>query len=107
MTAGQAHELTSTIAELIARSSKGGKIHDCGFGVTFNTKDGTFNCASVHEGDDTILLMADAIIDTFYGYDDPDEREAWAAANPDEAAHQYVNSFFWELDVELILRGNQ
>lgn len=107
MTAGQAHELTSTIAELIARSSKGGKIHDCGFGVTFNPKDGTFNCASVYEGDDTILLTADSIIDTFYGYDDPDEREAWAAANPDEAAHQYINSFFWELDVELSLRGNQ
>ena len=87
--------LTSAIADLINRSSVGDRIYDCGAAVTVNTEDGSIDCSSIYEGSGRILLTADAIIAYVGGTDDA---EAWAAANPEEAAAQYVTTFYGDLD---------
>lgn len=88
-------DLTSAIADLIRRSSKDGRIYDCGVAVTVNTEDGSFDCSSVCEPAGRILLTADAIIAYVGG---TDNSESWAAANPEEAAAQYVKTMYWVLD---------
>ena len=90
-------ELTAAIADLIRRSSEGDRIFDCNFAVTVNTEDGSFDCCNTCEicGNDRLLLTADAIIAYVGGTDDD---EAWAAANPEDAAAQYVKTFYWDLD---------
>lgn len=98
MTAQQKKELTSAIAELLRHSSNGDRIYDCGFAVTVNAEDGDIDCSSIYEADGRVLLTADAIIAYVGGTDDA---EAWAAANPEDAAVQYVETHRWELDAAI------
>lgn len=89
-------ELTAAVADLIRRSTEGDRIFDCNFAVTVNTEDGSFDCCNACEicGPVRRLLTADAIIAFCGGTDDA---EAWAAANPEDAAAQYVHTFLFDL----------
>lgn len=93
-------KLTSAIAELIRRSAEGDRIYDRGFAITVNNEDGSYDCCNTCEicGTDRLLLTADAIIAYVGGTDDA---EAWAAANPEEAAAQYVETYRWYLDADI------
>ena len=93
-------KLTAAIADLIRRSTEGDRIYDRGFAVTVNTEDGSYDCCNTCEicGTDRLLLTADAIIAYVGGTDDA---EAWAAANPEEAAAQYVETYRWDLDADI------
>lgn len=88
--------LTSAIADLIRSSTGSFRLLDYGFAVTVNTDDGSFDCCNTRDicGADRLLLTADAIIAYVGGTDDA---EAWAATNPEEAAAQYVDTFYQDL----------
>lgn len=97
MTDTQKDQLIAAIADLIRNSAEGARIWDKNFAVFFNIKNGSIRCGhdiSITE-DERDILRADHVINYVAR---EAETEAWAAANPDEAADQYVQQFYWDLD---------
>lgn len=97
MTDTQKDQLIKAIADLIRNSSEGDRIWDKSFAVFFNIETGNIRCdhdLHIHE-DERDILRADHVIN-YVGREE--ETEAWAAANPAEAADQYVQQFYWDLD---------
>ena len=97
MTDTQQDQLIKAIADLIRNSAEEDRIRDKSFAVFFNIEDGSIRCGhdlSITD-DERDILRADHVIN-YVGREE--ETEAWAAANPDEAADQYVQQFYWDLD---------
>ena len=98
MTDNQKQQLTTAIADLIRRSSKDGRIWDCIAAVIFDTDDESIACVKLSDYDKRTLLTAASII-AHFGF--TADSEAWAAANPEEAASQYVEEHYWDIDAAI------
>ena len=98
MTNDQKEQLTNAIADLIRISAVDGRIWDCLAAVIFDTDDESIACVKLADDDKRTLLTAASIIAHFGVTADS---EAWAAANPEEAASQYVEAHYWDIDAAI------